>query len=89
MNWGVVIECKKTRKDKEQRYGIRANKDPSEIYFAIFRDALSHMGEDTVYRAAAEAQSRFNNDLGRGVDALVTGHRTKSISAICQFPPLY
>ena len=55
----------------------------------IFQDALSHMGEATVYRAAAEAQYWFNNDFGRGVDALVTGRRNKFVSAMHQFPPLH
>ena len=39
---------KTTRKDKEQEYGICENNDPLEEKFAIFRDALSHMGEATI-----------------------------------------
>ena len=46
---------KTTRKEKEQGHGIHANNDPLEQYFAILWDALSHMGEATVYQAAAEA----------------------------------
>ena len=57
--------------------------------FAILRDALSHMGEAKVYRPDAEAQSRFNNDFGRGVDALVTGRRGKCVSAMHNFTPLH
>ena len=41
-----------TPKYKEQGYGIRANNDPSERNFAIFRDALSHMGNASVYKSA-------------------------------------
>ena len=39
---------KKTSKLKEQGYGICSNNDQSEKFFAILRDALSHMGEATV-----------------------------------------
>ena len=42
------------RKEKEQGYRIFANNDLSEQNFAILQDALSHMGEATVYQAAAE-----------------------------------
>ena len=65
-----------------QEYGIRANNDPSERNFAILRDALSHMGNTSVYVAAAEAQSRGNNDWGLGVDYLVTGHKSKTVSVL-------
>ena len=44
-------------KEKEQGYGIRANNDPSERNFAIFRYALSHLVNSYVYAAASEAQS--------------------------------
>ena len=80
---------KTTRKEKEQKYGICANNDPPEQSFAIFQDDLSHMEEATVHLAAAEAQSRFNNDFGRRVDALVTGRRSKGVSEIHQFLPLH
>ena len=73
---------KTTPKEKEQGYGIRANNDPSERNFAIFRDALSHMGNASVYVAASEAQSRGNNDWGLGVDSLVTGHNSKTVSVL-------
>ena len=76
-------------KDKEQGYDISANKNPLEQTFAILRDALSHMEEAMVYWSAAEAQSRFNNDFGCGVDALLTGHRSKCVSVMHQFPPLH
>ena len=70
---------KTTCKEKEQGYGIRANNNPSEQNVAIFRDALSHMRDATMYWAAAEAQSRFNNDFGHGVDVLVPGLRNKCV----------
>ena len=63
----------------EQGYGIHANNDPSERNFAIFRDALSHMGNASVYVAAAEAQTQGNNDWGLGVDSLVTGCKSKTV----------
>ena len=56
---------------------------------AIFWDSLSHMGEATIYRAAAEGQYRFKNYYGRGVYALVTGLRSTCVSAMHQFTPLY
>ena len=56
---GVKYSISKTTpKDKEQGYVIRANNDPYERNFAIFRDALSHMGNASVYVSADEAQSR-------------------------------
>ena len=69
--------------------GIHANKDPLEKKFAIFRDDLSHMGEATVYRADSEAHYQFNNDFGRGMEALVTGLRSKFVSDMHRFPPLH
>ena len=65
---GKYSMSKTTPKDKEQGYCIRANNDPSERNFSIFRDSLSHMGNASVYVEAAEAQSRVNNDWGLGVE---------------------
>ena len=73
---------KTTPKEKEEGYGIRANNDPSERIFAIFRDALSHMGNASVYIAAAESQSWGNNDWGLGVESLVTGSKSKTVSVL-------
>ena len=58
---GKYSMFKTTPKEKEQEYGIRANNDPSERNFAIFRDAFSHLDNASVYVAAAEAQSWRNN----------------------------
>ena len=79
---GKYSMSKTTPKEKEQGYGIRSNNDPSERNFAIFRDALSHMGNASVYVAAAETQSRVNNDCGLGVDSLVTGSKSKTVSVL-------
>ena len=79
---GKYSMSKTTPKEKEQGYGIRANNDPSKINFAIFIDALSHMGNDFVYVSAAEAQSRGNNDWGLGVDSLVTGRKSKTVGVL-------
>ena len=49
---------------------------------AIFRDVLSHMGNASVYVAAAEAQSQGNNDWGLGVESLVTGRKSKTVSVL-------
>ena len=73
---------KTSPKDKEQGYSIRANNDPSERNFAIFRDALSHIGNSYVYVAAAEAHSKRDNDWGLGVNSLVTGHKSKTVSVL-------
>ena len=80
---------KTTRKEKEQGYGIHTNENLCEQTFAVFWDALSHMGEDTVYQADAEAQYWFNNGFGCGVYTLVTGCSSKFVSTMHQFPPLH
>ena len=80
---------KTTRKYKDQGYSILENKYPSEQNVVIFRDDLSHTGEATVYWEDAESQIRFNNDFGNGVDALVTGRRSKCVRAMHHFPPLH
>ena len=73
---------KTTPKEKEQGYGICVNNDPPKRNFAIFRDALSHMVNASMYVAAAEAQSQVNNDWGLGVDDLVTGRQSKTVSVL-------
>ena len=79
---GKYSISKTTPKEKEQGYGICANNDPYERNFAIFRDALSHMDNASVYIAASEAQSRGNDDWGLGVDFLVTGCKSKNVSVL-------
>ena len=71
-----------TPKEKEQGYGILANNDPSERSFAIFRYSLSHMGNSSVYVAAAEKQSRGNKYWGLGVDSLVTSCKSKTVGVL-------
>ena len=73
---------KTTPKEKEQGYGIRAKNNPFERKFSIFRDDLSHMGNASVYIAASEAESRGNNDWVLGVDSLVTGRKSKTVSVL-------
>ena len=72
----------KLNQEKEQGYGIRANNDPSKRNFAIFRYALSHMGNTSVYVSAAEAQSQGKNYWGLGVNYLVTGRKSKTVSVL-------
>ena len=79
---GKYSMSKTSRKEKEDGYGIVPNNDASERNFAIFRDALQHMGNASIYRAAAEAQSRMNNDYGRNINALVSGRSSKVVSCI-------
>ena len=81
---GKYSMSKTTHKEKDQGYIICANNDPSEQNFAIFRDALSHMGNASVYVAAAETQTRGNDDWGLGVDSLVTGRTSKNVSVLQQ-----
>ena len=52
---GKYSMSKTTPKEKEKGYGIRANNDPSGRKVSIFRYSLSHMGNASVYVAAAEA----------------------------------
>ena len=73
---------KTTPKEKEQGYDIRANNDPSKRKFSLFRDALSHMSNASVYVASSEAQSQKKNDWGLGVDSLVTGRKSKTVSVL-------
>ena len=73
---------KTTPKEKEHGYGIRSNNHPSERNLTIFRYALSHIGNASLYVVAAEAQSRGNNDWGIGVDSLVTGRKCKTVSVL-------
>ena len=80
---------KKMRREKGERYVICANNDPLGEKIVIFQDDLSHMEEAMLYWAAAEAQSRFNKNCGRGVNLLVTGCRSKCVSVMHHFPPLH
>ena len=73
---GKYSMSKTTPKEKEEGYGIHANNDPSERKFAIFRYALFHMGNASLYVAAAEAQSWGNNDWGVEVDSLATRRKS-------------
>ena len=79
---GKYSMSKTTPKEKEQGYGIRSNNYLSKRKFSIFRDALSHMGNASVYVAAAGAQSWGNNYWGLGVDSLVTGSKSKTVSVL-------
>ena len=40
------------------------------------------MGNASVYVAAAEAQTRGNDDWGLGMDSLVTGRTSKNVSVL-------
>ena len=76
MNWGVSIACPKQRVK-------RRNNDTACVQITIHQNK-----KNMVYPADVEAQSRFNSDFGRGVEALVTGRRSKFLSAMHKFPPL-
>ena len=66
-----------TEEAKQASLGIWANNNPSESNFAILNDALSCMGNGGLERAAAEGQTRYNNDMGRGLESMVTGRGSK------------
>ena len=89
MNWGVSIACPKQHVNRRNKDMAFVQITIHRMFSTILKNALSHMREETVYQVAAESQSRFNNDFGRGVDALVTGRRSKYVSAMHQFPPLH
>ena len=77
---GKYRMSKTSRIEKEDGHGIYASNNPSEQNVAIFRDTLLHMGNASIYRGAAEAQSRYKDDFGRGVDALMTRGKSKHVS---------
>ena len=62
-----------SQKKNEEGYTGHVVNDPSEGNRAIFRDALSQMGNASIHRAVAEAQARKNKNLGYNMGALVAG----------------
>jgi hypothetical protein len=60
--------------------GMKAVNDPSEAVFATFTEALSSAGRVGLDGAAGQGQARYNNDMGRAHEYMVTGRKGKKES---------
>ena len=58
--------------------GMKAVNDPSEAVFATLTEALSTAGRVGLDGAAGQGQARFNNDMGRAHEYMVTGRKVKN-----------
>lgn len=67
-----------TQKEKDASLGKRANNDPSEGTFATFTDDLCNSNRISIDSAAGIGQARFNKDMNRNHQQLVTGRKSKS-----------
>ena len=54
----------------------KAVNDPSEAVFATFTEALSTAGRVGLDGAAGQGQARYNNDMGRAHEYMVTGRKS-------------
>jgi hypothetical protein len=63
--------------DKDASMGMKAVNNPSEAVFATFTEALSTAGRVGLDGAAGQVQARYNNDMGRAHDSMVSGRRGK------------
>ena len=57
--------------------GLKAVNDPLESVFSTFTEALSTVGRVGLDGAAGQDQARFNNDMGRAHEYMVTGRKRK------------
>ena len=57
--------------------GLKAVNDPAESVFATFTESLSTGGRVGLDGAAGQGQARYNNDMGRGQAAMVTGRKSE------------
>ncbi len=57
--------------------GLKAVNDPLESVFSTFTEALSTAGRVGLDGAAGQGQARFNNDMGRAHEYMVTGRKRK------------
>ena len=71
-SWAEVSDA-----DKEACMGMKAVNDPSEAVFATFTEALSTAGRVGLDGAAGQGQARYNNDMGRAHESMVSGRRGK------------
>ena len=71
-SWAKVSDA-----DKDACMGMKAVNDPSEAVFATFTEALSTAGRVGLDGAAGQGQARYNNDMGRAHESMVSGRRGK------------
>lgn len=71
-SWAEVSDA-----DKDVCMGMKAVNDPLEAVFAIFTEALSTAGRVGLDGAAGQGQARYNNDMGRAHESMVSGRRGK------------
>ena len=67
-----------TEEVRQAGLSVCANNNASEGMLAVFTDAFSRNGRVSHEGAAGEGQSRFNNDMGRQSEKLVTGKSSKN-----------
>ena len=71
-SWAEVSDA-----EKDACMGLKAVNDPSESVFSTFTEALSTAGRVGLDGAAGQGQARYNNDMGRSHEYMVTGRRGK------------
>ena len=65
--------------EKKACMEMKAVNDPSEaVLFATFIEALSTAGRVGLDGAAGQGQARYNNDMGRAHEYMVTGRKVKN-----------
>ena len=69
-SWAQVSDA-----EKIACMGLKAVNDPSEAVFATFTEALSTGGRVGLDGAAGQGQARYNNDMGRAHEYMVTGRK--------------
>jgi hypothetical protein len=62
--------------------GMKVVDDPSEAVFATFTKALSTAGRVGLDGAAGQGQARYNNDMGRAHESMLTGRKGKDANAV-------
>ena len=71
-SWAQVSDA-----EKNACMGMKAVNDPSEAVFATFTEALSTGGRVGLDGAAGQGQARYNKDMGRAHEHMVTGRKGK------------
>ena len=69
-SWAQVSDA-----EKIACMGLKAVNDPSEDVFATFTKALSTAGQVGLDGSAGQGQARYNNDMGRAHEYMVTGRK--------------
>ena len=71
-SWAEVSDA-----DKEACMGMKAVNDPLEAVFATFMEALSTADRVGLDGAAGQGQARYNNNMGRAHESMISGRRGK------------